>query len=345
MPDHLADPEAAPLLSEWLASHFTAWFEAAVDEVRTPGIRELWEQAMLHPAVAFLDRPGKHFRARLVTGAWTLVGPRPAEAMPTVLPVIVEALHAGSLIVDDVQDGAEQRRGGPALHHLVGTPLAINTGNLLYCWALDLLSTVTLGPDRELDLYRRTIRTMLRCHQGQALDVSVRICDTPQPLVREVVSASTDLKTGTLMELASALGAVAAGGSDRQVAALARFGRALGNGLQMLDDLSGVLNPRRVQEARTELRLARPTWTWAWLAGDLDEASFDALQQAGRAVAAGRDPSDLICRMATHLDLTGRQRVHHHLEQALEGLERDLGSSPPLTDLRREVDRLQGAYA
>lgn len=344
MPNPMADPEPAPLVSEWLAAHFSTWFETAMLDVRTPGIRPLWERAMLHPAMAFLDRPGKHFRARLVAGAWVLTGPRPVEAMPAVLPVIVEALHAGSLIVDDVQDDADQRRGAPALHHLVGTPLAINTGNLLYCWALDLLSTLTIGPTCELDLHRRTSRAMLRCHQGQALDVSVRICDVPQPLVAEVVTVSTDLKTGTLMELAAALGSIAAGGSETQVAALTRFGRALGNGLQMLDDLSGVLNPRRVREACTELRLARPTWTWAWLAEELAPEAFAVLQQEGRAVAEGRDPQDLIRRMARCLDMTGRQRVRRHLQRALHDLQDDLGSSPHLAELRGEIDRLERSY-
>ncbi len=338
-----ANPDLSPSLSEWLTCHFSDWFEASRGGALTPQMRQIWERAMLEPAVAFLSRPGKNFRARLVARAWVLAGGE-VDLMPAVLPAVVEALHAGSLIVDDVQDEAIERRGAPALHHLVGIPLAINTGNLLYCWALELLSTASLGPERELELHRRTVRTMLRCHQGQALDVSVRIFETPQHLVPGVVAASTDLKTGTLMELSSALGAVAAGADETCVGALTAFGRALGNGLQMLDDLSGLLNPNGAEKARMELRLARPTWTWAWLAMDLDPHDFEFLQQEGRAVAEGQDASGLIQRMAHALDVTGRRRVRRHLEGALDQVQRAIGPSSHLVELRQDLEQLERSY-
>lgn len=43
-----------------------------------------------------------------------------------------ELIHTGSLIVDDVQDKSEKRRGGKTLHHIYGEPLAINAGNACY---------------------------------------------------------------------------------------------------------------------------------------------------------------------------------------------------------------------
>jgi geranylgeranyl pyrophosphate synthase len=343
MPYPAANPELSPSLSEWLECHFADWFEASQGAPPTPQMRQLWERAMLDPALAFLSRPGKNFRARMVARAWMLAGGGP-DSMPAALPAVVEALHAGSLIVDDVQDEASERRGAPALHHLVGMPLAINTGNLLYCWALELLSTASLGAERELELYRRTVRTMLRCHQGQALDVSVRMFETPQYLIPSVVAASTDLKTGTLMELSSAMGAVAARADAKRVDALTTFGRALGNGLQMLDDLSGLLNPNGTEKAQVELRLARPTWAWAWLAMDLEPDDFDSLQQEGRAVADGQDPSGLIQRMALALDVTGRQRVHQHLEESLDEVQRSIGPSSYLVELRQEVEQLERSY-
>ena len=89
----------------------------------------------------------------------------------------------------------------------------INTGNLLYCWTLEILARAGLAPDRELALHRRTSRTMLCCHQGQALDLSIRISDLAPQDVPALVRSSTDLKAGTLMELAAEIGAIGAVGA------------------------------------------------------------------------------------------------------------------------------------
>ncbi len=135
---------------------------------------ELWERALFGPAREFLTRPGKEIRSRLVETGWLLCGGAPG-AHPPELPWLVEILHAGSLIVDDIEDGSPERRGAPALHELVGLPLALNTGNWLYFWPLVLIERLGLPESRALALYRETSRVLVGCHQGQALDLSVRV--------------------------------------------------------------------------------------------------------------------------------------------------------------------------
>ena len=75
-----------------------------------------WRKALFDPLGEASRRPGKEFRGRLTEIAWALAGGRgPA---PVELGAAVEALHLGSLIVDDIEDGSARRRGGP------GTPPA-----------------------------------------------------------------------------------------------------------------------------------------------------------------------------------------------------------------------------
>jgi geranylgeranyl pyrophosphate synthase len=131
--------------------------------------------------------------------------------MPERLPLLVEILHAGSLIVDDIQDGSAYRRGKPALHVLVGVPLALNAGNWLYFLPHRLLQDLRLDSHVELELRRALDRGVLRCHYGQALDLGVRLGSLSQREVRGVVSLCTRLKTGSLLELAAEVGAIAAG--------------------------------------------------------------------------------------------------------------------------------------
>ncbi len=330
-------------LPELFDRHFERAAARCLPRPHAAELARLWRRAVLDPARGFLGRPGKHFRARLVTGAYMLAGGDVAR-LPDELPLVIEVLHAGSLIVDDVQDDSEHRRGSPALHRQIGVPLAINTGNLLYCWSLDLLATLALPPAVELELHRRMATAMLHCHQGQALDLTVSAFTTPRAALPSAVLATTRMKAGCLMELAAAFGALAAGGTGCRVEALAAFGEQLGIGLQMLDDLGSLLSERRTPKAVEDLRLGRPTWIWGWLADDLPAGVFARLQRRGADAAAAGRVEELLPELRELLGGSGKARVHVHLAAALGSLRCALGPSAPLTALQQEIERLEQSY-
>jgi hypothetical protein len=75
---------------------------------------------LLSPIQEFLGRPAKKIRAQLVFSSFELSNQgldRDAGRQSTVaaLAALVEELHAGSLVIDDIQDAGENRRGRPAL--------------------------------------------------------------------------------------------------------------------------------------------------------------------------------------------------------------------------------------
>lgn len=49
---------------------------------------------------------------------------------------IISIFHNSSLLIDDIEDSSDFRRGFPAAHTKFGTPLTINCGNLMYFIAL-----------------------------------------------------------------------------------------------------------------------------------------------------------------------------------------------------------------
>ena len=59
---------------------------------------------------------------------------RAGEPPPLRWPALVEIIHAGSLIVDDIEDGSTQRRGAPCRPPAYGVPLALNGANWMYFW-------------------------------------------------------------------------------------------------------------------------------------------------------------------------------------------------------------------
>jgi len=310
-------------------------------EQRVPA--HLWDAALVGPLVDFLGRPGKEFRARLVCLGWQLSGRNGAP--PAELPLILEALHSGSLIVDDIEDESNQRRGAPALHCRYGLPRALNAGNFLYFWALELLSRLGLPPITELALHRAFSHTLLACHQGQALDLSVDVTRLAQTEVLPTVSAVTRLKTGKLCELAAQVGALAAGASQSKAQAIARFGGELGIGLQMLDDLGGIVSERRAHKGHEDLRQRRPTWPWAWAAESLDAGAYAKIQNLGRSLATS---DELRCSVASQLRAAvavhGRAQARARLAEALARLAEAVPEPRAILELEHELARLEKSY-
>jgi len=297
-----------------------------------------WEQALLDPARSFLLRVGKGFRASLTEHGWQLAGG--AEPCPTELRLVVELLHAGSLIVDDVEDGGEQRRGEPALHELHGVPVALNIGNWLYFAPLELLQRLQLPATRELALHRAVAGTLTRGHQGQALDLGLRVCELSRHEVADVVSTATRLKTGALMELAATLGPIAAGAPEHVRGALGSLGGRFGAALQMLNDLRGLTEP-----AAEDLHQGRATWPWAWLAETLDDVSFRRMQRRARnAMRDERESERLAGQLLRETEERGHAAIHAELTRALTEL-RAAFPRQDLSAIEAEVARLEDTHA
>lgn len=298
----------------------------------------VWSAALTGPAAAFLARPGKDLRARFVRlgGALGAVdGAPPPEATLDAIARVLEILHAGSLIVDDVEDRSEHRRGQPALHCLIGDPLAINTGSWMYFWALAELAQLQLPGALEL-----AVVTLVRCHQGQALDLATRIVDLAPRDVPEVVAATTQLKTGALCKLALELGALAAGASPERRAQIGALGESIGCALQMLDDLGCLVSPARRDKAFEDLRALRPTWVWAWLAATCDPFTWARLTSDAR---VGCDLPALADALASCVEPTGRAAIRARIDQALAGV-RGFAPAAVVSEIAADLSKMERMY-
>lgn len=297
----------------------TLWVEGTV----SPGV---WDAALLDPARDILRRSGKGFRARLLEHAWNLAGGAPGE-LPELLPVTIEVLHVGSLVIDDIEDDSSLRRGAPALHRLYGLPLALNTANWLYFLAFAFISRLPLEPGLRLALYEDVSLGLLRCHQGQALDISVSVTSLARSDVPDTVSTTTRLKTGGLMGLASALGARAAGASPEVVEAIREFGTGVGVGLQMLDDWSSLNVEARREKGLEDIRLARPTWPWAWLAGSGNQLAYAETVHKARDASLDWEHEQVRQRLQALLAHVAPDLIRAQLDGAIAGLRTKLATA------------------
>lgn len=336
---HLASLAPIPLV---LAALERALGERGASELDRDVPTRVWQRALAGPAEEFLSRPGKELRATLVRAGWMLSGDRD-PTLPDRLALIVELLHAGSLVIDDVEDESTHRRGAPALHHVVGVPIAINTGSWMYFWSLAEIARLGLPAAAEVALYRRVCTTLVRCHQGQALDLAVRVSDLALSDVTGVVAATTRLKTGALCALATSLSAVASGAAPALVDATETFGFATGTALQMLDDLGSLVSPARREKGREDLRNQRPTWPWAWLA-EARPFMWARLVEQLNGARTDLDLDAIAGGLAAEIGELGRMRIRELLDDTIANLVARAGSGPAIAAIGAALSRMESSY-
>jgi geranylgeranyl pyrophosphate synthase len=244
---------------------------------QTARTRHGWSKALqlapdLYPGVG-----GKRFRAILLQQAYAFTGGH--GAAPVAIVEAVEMLHAGSLVLDDFEDGSLTRRDQPALHTVVGPARAVNAGNWMYFRALELAGNAFADPARSTAVLKRFIEVARQCHEGQAIDLSTRIDEVTPRQARATALAISRWKTGRLVSLAAWCGAHAAAGDPKTLRAVAAFGCRVGICLQMKNDLDELIEFVGGADRCDDLRNRRVTWPWAWAADSLPRDGFAALQQ------------------------------------------------------------------
>ncbi|MCK5153946.1 MAG: polyprenyl synthetase family protein [Spirochaetales bacterium] len=188
--------------------------------------------AFCEPARELLNRGGKRWRPVLMLLSCELVGGGNSALKLTPL---VEFPHNGSLVIDDIEDKSEWRRGGKAVHLIYGDDFAINAGNLLYYLPTSLIDSSNLKESQKLLLYKYYSENMRRLHLGQGFDILWHNSPIiPEPAEYEQMCR---FKTGALARLAAQAGVIAGGGSPEEAELLGSVCENMGVGFQIMDDV------------------------------------------------------------------------------------------------------------
>ncbi|RXA21471.1 polyprenyl synthetase family protein [Methanosarcina sp. MSH10X1] len=196
----------------------------------------------LYKASRYLvDAGGKRLRPAVLILAAEAVGSNLKSVLPAA--VAVELVHNFTLIHDDIMDRDDIRRGRPAVHKIWGEAGAILAGDTLYSKAFEILSKVENEPVRILKCMDVLSKTCTEICEGQWLDMDFE--------KREKVSKSeyiemVEKKTSVLYAAAAKIGALLGGASDETAEALSEYGRLIGIGFQMYDDVLDMVTPEEV---------------------------------------------------------------------------------------------------
>ena len=231
---------------------------------------------------------GKRIRA-LVAVASGLLFRGPEEPLLE-LGVAIEAVHAASLVFDDLpsMDDGSVRRGAPALHRRFGESTAILAAISLINRAFEILAASPGLPPR---IRSRLVSELARasgergCCRGQDADLSA----DPRVAGLDELERIHALKTGELFVAAARGGAIAARASEEEIEAMTRYAKNLGLAFQIVDDLLELEGDqaRTGKKAHGEGHRANFAKILGadiarTIAGDLTEASAAAVSALGR---------------------------------------------------------------
>ena len=179
---------------------------------------------------------GKRLRPILCLAASEAVGGDLKAAMPA--GCALEMIHTYSLIHDDLpaMDDDDLRRGKPTNHKVFGEAIAILAGDGLLTEAFVLLSDYnSLLPERAVQVIGVIAEAV--SYRGMVGGQVVDILSQNKRADLETVQQMHSRKTAALIAAATESGALTGKGSEAQVAALARYGRAIGLAFQIADDI------------------------------------------------------------------------------------------------------------
>lgn len=225
--------------------------QAEVDRVFPADVAGV-QAVMRHAVLPF----GKMLGPRLVIRSALSVGGSLQQALPAA--VGVEFVQVGAMIHDDIIDGDGLRRGRDAPHAAFGRDQAIIAGDSLFFAGVGALARCEdqdVGVGRVNRAVRGLVHGSLLIGEGAADELALarRVC-----AISDYLSMIAK-KSGSWLWMACHVGAVLGGGDESEIEALGSYGRLLGTGYQIRDDLMTFDGTVAGKPHLSDVRNGRPT--------------------------------------------------------------------------------------
>ncbi|MGQ9479513.1 MAG: polyprenyl synthetase family protein [Thermoproteota archaeon] len=196
-----------------------------------------FQEVLLYPIKA----GGKRIRPAVVILSCEAAGGRAEDALNAA--AAIELVHNYTLIIDDIIDHSEIRRGMPTLWRKYGLTMAL----LAAVQYREVISELLLKSRNSTRLLSIVDNYVMRLVEGERLDVlfeQVGREDEHYVVEMRRLSVSMDdyinmisMKTSSLYEASAMMGAVEAGANEEVVETFRGFGLNLGISFQIVDDL------------------------------------------------------------------------------------------------------------
>ncbi len=209
------------------------------------------------PALRYhFEVAGKRMRAAIVVLSCGAAGGRVERAVKPA--AVVEMIHNYSLVMDDLIDRGEVRRGRPAVRVVMGDSIALLVA-MFYREVLDDMIEDSPASDKVRTI---AVKSMKEIIDGERLDLLLEQAGRTDPyLIRNRISDPTfklylDMigkKTASLFKAAGQIGAYAAKAETRVANALGAFGWEAGLAFQVMDDVLDICGEKTGKEQAKDI--------------------------------------------------------------------------------------------
>jgi farnesyl diphosphate synthase len=195
-------------------------------------------RARLYEAVRYaVIAGGKRLRPLLLVATAEMYGVDRAAALRA--GAALEAIHVYSLIHDDLpcMDDDDLRHGKPTLHRAFDEATAVLAGDMLQCFAFEILSDAATSGDPFTRV--ELVATLAQASGaggmagGQMMDIVAETSDFDLPTVTRLQQLKTGALLGAAVEMGAILGKVPPEGRTH----LRGYARDIGLAFQIADDL------------------------------------------------------------------------------------------------------------
>ncbi len=215
-------------------------YSESIDHEIKEALSTINPQALLEASNHLTKAGGKKIRPSLAVLSCEAVGGKPEYALKTA--AAIELIHTFSLIHDDIMDADDMRRGEPSVHVLWGEPMAILAGDIIFSKAFETVirtETDNSSYKRVTQALETVVDSCIKICEGQACDMSFEgNFDVSESEYMEMIYK----KTAALIAASTKAGAIIGGADEKQVEALAEYGRLIGLAFQIQDDYLDVVS-------------------------------------------------------------------------------------------------------
>ena len=142
--------------------------------------------------------------------------------------VVVEFIHAATLLHDDVVDMSDIRHNIDTAHTIWGNKGAVLVGDFLYSRAFEIIVEINSPL-----VYETLAQTTNIIAQGEVMQLmNIGNIDISENLYMDIIFR----KTSILFQASMKIGAILNKGTDKEIKSLAAFGLHFGNAYQMRND-------------------------------------------------------------------------------------------------------------
>ncbi len=188
---------------------------------------------------------GKRLRPLLVLAAHEAVCPIASDAGVNAAlraACAVELIHAYSLVHDDMpcMDNDVLRRGKPTVHVQFGEACALLAGDALQALAFELMTPQDGSVPEATQARLCALLARAAGSAGMAGGQAIDLASVGQSLTEAQLREMHELKTGALLQASVMMGAQCGEPGAQALAALQRYGAAIGLAFQVVDDILDV---------------------------------------------------------------------------------------------------------